>query len=88
MFWDTQFNKLDILKDQNLIIQRVIDFGTWEEFLKMLDHYGDETVIGESLKSRESSDQGAHFISNYFNKNIEDFTCYKKRRLSPIPFHF
>jgi len=88
MFWDIQFNKLDFQKNRNLIIQRVIDFGTWEEFLKMLHKYGVETVIRESLKSRELSDQGAYFVSHYFNKNIEDFTCYKKRQLSPLPFHF
>ena len=88
MFWDIQFEKLDIEKNRNLIIQRVVDFGTWEEFLKMVNQYGKKVVIEESLLNRELSDQGAYFLSHYFEKNIKDFVCYKKRQLSPIHFHF
>ncbi len=88
MFWDTYFEKLDLKLNQNLIIQRVVDFGTWEEFLQMVNYYGDETVIKESVKNRELSNHGAYFISHYFDVNIKDFTCYKKRQSSLAHFHF
>jgi len=88
LFWDTQFDKLDFEKNENLIIQRVIDFGTWEEFLEMVKFYGSEKVKNETIINRELSNQGIYFVSHYFKIKIEKFKCYKKRQSNPIHFHF
>ncbi len=88
LFWDVNFDHLDVELNKSLIIQRIIDFGTWDEFLKMVKFYGENSVIKESLKNRELSAHGASFISHYFNKDIEEFICYKRRQSSPEPFHF
>jgi len=88
MFWDCDFDSIDLDKHKNLIVQRVTDFGTWQEFLKMLRFYGKETVLAEAQTNRELSEHGMYFFSHFLNGNIKDFLCYKKRQSTPIRFHF
>jgi len=88
MFWDTNYDELDQRLNRSLIIQRVIDYGTWEEFNKMLDFYGLETVTKEAKANRELSDHAMYFLSHYLGEKIDDFICYTRRQSSPVRFHF
>ncbi len=39
-FQEYDLNDLEILRDANLIIQRTLDFGNWEEIRWLLEVYG------------------------------------------------
>ncbi|MFA9213143.1 MAG: hypothetical protein ACEQSR_04765 [Candidatus Methylacidiphilales bacterium] len=32
LFWDTEITKIDIQKNKNFIIQRVLEFGLWSDW--------------------------------------------------------
>ena len=43
-FQDYDVSRLDITRDANLIIQRVLEFGTWEEIRWLFETYGSNRI--------------------------------------------
>lgn len=52
LFWDTDFNKIDWIRDYNAIIRRVFERGEDAEKTEILNFYGTEKV--ESVIGRDS----------------------------------
>ena len=87
-FWEAKFEEIDKQKHKDLIIQRVVDFGMWEDFLALLAYYGRQTCIQSLMKNTELTLRGVYFASHFFNKKLTDFTCYTRRQSIPIRFPF
>ena len=88
LFWDSDHSLIDNSEHKDLIIQRVVDFGTWEELMDVLKFYGEEQVISSLLENTELSERGVYFSSHFFGKKLTDFKCYIKRQSIPIHFSF
>ena len=88
LFWDCDFKQINSEEHKDIIIQRVVDFGTWDEFLALVEYYGHEVVSGSLMNNAELSERGMYFTSHYFQKKVSEFKCYIKKQSIPIQFSF
>lgn len=80
LFWDIDKSKLDIDKSYSYIIQRVLEYGEWDDWKAVLDYYGLPRIV-EACKSMRTLDPKAlAFICTISNTNIEDYRCYTSTR--------
>ena len=47
LFWDTNFNKIDWVKNRKLVIKRIFERGNEEEICEIISFYGQETIKTE-----------------------------------------
>ena len=66
-FYDVKFKELDIHKDKNYIIGRVLDQGTLKDFKEIKKLFSDKEIIDTIIHSSEISKRTAYFFKNYFN---------------------
>jgi len=55
VFWSYDVSKLDAENDRRLIVVGTINYGGWQHWIWLIDHYGKETVreIIESVPTTE-----------------------------------
>jgi len=70
LFWESDFSKIKPDEHKDLIIQRIIDFGTWEAFEDALAYYGQNVFIDSLMNNTELSERGLYFVSHFFDKKI------------------
>lgn len=67
LFWDTDFKKIDWIKNRKAIIKRIFERGNPLEIKEITDFYGKETIQNE-LKGIENN-----FLSS-FNRNVSHYS--------------
>ena len=88
LFWDTDPYKVDAQKHISIIIERVLERGTWEEFKKVTDYYGKEKVGQYATQLRYMNKLVLSFCIAYFNIPKEKFRCYTERQLHPTHWDY
>lgn len=81
IFWDINFETLDFTKDRLYIIEKVMNYGLWSNFLAMMRFYGKETVRKEVVKSSFLKKDVLNFLCFYLELTPTAFECYTKRQL-------
>ncbi len=81
VFWDIDFDTLDYDKDRFFIIDKVMNYGLWDDFLAVMRHYGKEVVKKEIVKSPYLKKDVLNFLCFYLGLKPEDFECYTRRQL-------
>ena len=66
LFWDSSLADIDLRKNKQYIIERVITRGRLSDFNILLTLYPREEVIRAITKSKEMDTKTAHFCSWYF----------------------
>lgn len=78
-FQEYDVNRLDITRDANLIIQRVLEFGTWDEIRWLFETYGSKRI---RLFLRERGERLLKPVTfNYWRKLLG----IRRWRKSPFP---
>ena len=49
LFWDTNYNKIDWIKNRKAIIKRIFERGNEKEIFEIIDFYGKETIKKEFI---------------------------------------
>ncbi|MEQ9426554.1 MAG: hypothetical protein RJQ09_19180 [Cyclobacteriaceae bacterium] len=88
LFWDVKFESIDVHRDRNLVIQRVVDYGTFEQFLLMLKFYGKNLVKNEVVENNELSEKSMYFLATYLDIKPEDFKCFSIKQSNQTLFHY
>ena len=44
VFWDVNAAEIDYEKDCFFVIERVLNYGVWNDFKSLLQYYGDATI--------------------------------------------
>lgn len=78
-FQEYGFSKLDIQRDANVIIQRTLEFGTWEEIRWLFSAYGFEQIRQFLHQHGERGLKPASF--NYWRKLLG----IRRWQRSPFP---
>jgi hypothetical protein len=81
-FWDVDFAHLDTDKSRRLIIERVFMLGTSKEIIRIIDHYGENTVIDVLTNLNYLDPRTLNFTSMFFNIPLPSFKCYTRRQSS------
>ncbi|MBD0374770.1 MAG: hypothetical protein ICV51_03990 [Flavisolibacter sp.] len=74
-FWDTDMTTIDPEVHAAFIIEKVFEFGTWQDLLTVTRYYGEERVKNNLMKSKFFFPDTISFISTIFNINKEEMAC-------------
>jgi hypothetical protein len=88
LFWDVDFAKIDWRKNYRFVIERVLERGTFEEWLEIKLFYGLEKIKETALQARWLDNTTLSFCSNYLHVPKEQFRCYTLKSLNPAPWVF
>ena len=82
LFWDVNPDLLDWEKDMPLIITRVAERGTLEEWRTIVRKYGMDKIVAVAKEVRSMDLLAVNFIAQISGTPITEFRCYNTRQLS------
>jgi len=74
LFWDK--GPLDIEKDQYVIIERILEFGSESQVETVLDYYGAEAVRKVITDSRSLSPKTVNYFALMLGFSRKDTRCF------------
>ena len=83
MFWDTPIKNIDPVKHSRWIVERVMGYGSLEDWQIIKRWYGKEGLRSTVVKSRVLDAVSVSFLCLVLDLKKEDFRCYKERQLRP-----
>lgn len=83
LLWDMDMEKVDMDTCPSQIIQRVLEYGTLEDWRLIHKYYGLDKIVEECKKMRSLDKVALSFICCKSNTNKEDYRCYRTRQSNP-----
>ncbi|MCX6243861.1 MAG: hypothetical protein NTU98_04085 [Bacteroidetes bacterium] len=83
IFWDVNFEKMDLDSRADFVIERVFERGDVEDIRQCRRYYGDVKVNEALLNAKYLPLHTIHFASAIIDKPLEEFRCYMLRQLNP-----
>jgi hypothetical protein len=80
VFWDVDYASLDYEKDRRFIIDKVMNYGLWDDFVAVMRYYGKAVVKAEIVKSPYLKKDVLNFLCLYLGLKPSDFECYTRRQ--------
>jgi hypothetical protein len=82
-FWDVNFEEPCLKRDRLFIIQRLFDYGLFDELIVIIKWYGRENIREDIVKANWLQKKTISFCCALFDLQPQDFKCYTKRQLNP-----
>lgn len=76
LFWDIDVEKLDLKVHSRYIIERVLKYGSLNDWLNLKKIYSLDKIKEESLQIRSLDEKTLNFLSTYFDIDKSLFRCY------------
>jgi len=76
LFWDTAPDALDYEKHQRFIVQRVVEYGSLDDWRLICGYYGLQSIITAAQKVRCLEKKALSFLAAVGNVPVESFRCY------------
>jgi hypothetical protein len=77
LFWDIDLSDLDMEKHAGYIVNRVLDYGQWRDWLLIRDYYGIEKIKEIALGLRSMFPKSLSFIATVTHTPENQFRCYE-----------
>lgn len=78
LFWDVDFKKLDLQKDAQFIIGRVLDFGNLKEWKAIEKFYGLKKIKEVAQNHIFSDKRSANFWAMVLGISLANLKCTRK----------
>lgn len=88
IFWDVDYDKMDLDLRANFVIERVFERGDVEDIRQCRRYFGDDKVTTALLNAKFLPEHTIHLASAVIDKPITDFRCYTLRQLNPGLFPY
>jgi hypothetical protein len=88
LFWDTDPAGLDIEKHRKYIVERVLDCGTWDDWLLIRNYYGLDQLKEIALGLRSLERKSLSFIATMTNTPENQFRCYEMLQSKNLHWYF
>ncbi len=82
-FWDVDMEKIAYQKDLLYITEKVIDRGSFQDFIALVKFYGDKKISKEIINTKCLGDKEINFCCIVFKLEIADFKYYCKGQSRP-----
>ncbi|WPV00355.1 hypothetical protein SNE26_01070 [Mucilaginibacter sp. cycad4] len=82
-FWDVDMDSIDYQKHARYVIEKVVDRGSFDDFIEMRKFYGDKKIRKEIVNAKWIGDKEIYFCCAIFNLEPNDFKCFIKKQLNP-----
>jgi hypothetical protein len=79
LFWDVDGADVDLQRNKRFVIQRVLEYGTLDDWRLIRDHYGLETIADVAARIPNLDRKSACFVATLTHRPKEDFACYSKK---------
>ena len=89
LLWEYDLSSFDWQASRVVVVQRVVELGTPEDFYAAFDLYGGINGFRDILKEVPYlSPIDMNFVSLIFNIKKEDLRCYRHRQLTPKHWNY
>ena len=88
IFWDVDRSSVDPSANASFIVQRVLEYGQYEDWKHLLDYYGLDSIVNTAKQLRTLEAKALSFISTVSRTPIEQFRCYNTRQSIPRHSNF
>ncbi len=88
LFWDVDRDAVFFDKHRKLIIQRVLDYGLWNDWKIILNYYGLNQIAETAVTIRELDPRSVSLISVLTDIPKEKFLCYTMKQSTPKHWDF
>lgn len=84
LFWEFRYEEVDWQKEYAVVIQRVIERGTPQEWEELIRFYGKHKVV-DTLKNEMNylPDEIIEDVCNYFRLKPSQLKCYIRKQSLP-----
>lgn len=83
IFWDVDVKSLSFDLHKNYIVQRVLEYGLMDDWLKLKTTLGLSEIVETCKTLRTLDPKALAFISLISKTPIENFRCYTTRQSTP-----
>ncbi|MBP6611369.1 MAG: hypothetical protein KA206_09820 [Paludibacter sp.] len=83
IFWDVNFEKLDMDAKADFVIARVFERGDIEDIRQCRRYYGDEKIEKVILNVKFLPEHRMQLAAVLINHNLTELKCYINRQLNP-----
>ena len=83
LFWDMEREKVDAERYSASLIQRVLEYGTLQDWRLTRDYYGMNRIVADCKKLRTLDPMALSFVCAVSDTNKEDYRCYQFRQSNP-----
>ena len=87
-FWDVSFENLDFEKSSSFILQKVFNYGSWDDQIAALRYYGCDRTKKEIINASYLRQPVLSFLCTILQLQKTDFECYIKMQSNPLPWMY
>lgn len=88
LFWDIDISKFDNIKNQRLIIERVISMGDLQDIKTLFRFYGAETIRQEIIRAGYLDNKTLKWVSNFLDIPKTKFKCFTKKQSKKLHWNY
>lgn len=88
LFWDVDSASINMEANSRYIIQRVLEYGRYDDWMLILSYYGLKYISDTAVNLRSLDSKAVSFISAIANIPKEQFRCYILRQSSQRHWNF
>ena len=74
-FGDVNFNEIDFEKNAVFVMEKVFNYGLWNDQLSIIKHYGKDRIRKEIVQASYFKKKVLPFLCLIFDLQLSDFTC-------------
>ena len=87
LFWDIDREHMDVERHSAGLIQRVLEYGTLQDWRLTRDYYGMDRIVSDCKRLRTLDPMALSFVCAMSHTNKEDYRCYQFRQSNPTPWN-
>lgn len=82
LFWDIDREHMDVENHSAGLIQRVLEYGTLQDWRLTRDYYGMDRIVADCKRLRTLDPMALSFICAMSNTKKEEYRCYQVGQVS------
>lgn len=83
LFWDIDYDKLNVDEQSGFVIERVLERGSFYEWKSIKKYYGIDKIKEVVINARHLNKKVMNFCSIILNIPFNQFKCYTQQQLNP-----
>lgn len=87
-FWDVRFSEIDYEKNSLHVMEKVFNYGCWNDQLAVIKFYGLTRIRQEIIHAGYLRQPVLSFLSAILDLQKTDFKCYNKMLSHPLPWNY
>ncbi len=87
-FWDVDFDNIDFQENSTFVMNKVFNYGTWDDIIETLRFYGLERVRKEVVKSSYFKNTTLSFLCVILCLTEQDFISYQQRQKRTLTWNY